>query len=63
MSSANGITVVIGGDIPPLAITTVELRYTRTTQVTHDQVYAKIINGLHGEAGKGTAKDGTVAIN
>lgn len=37
MVGANGATVEIGGDIPPLAITTVELRCTRTTQVTHDQ--------------------------
>lgn len=36
MVGDNGATIKIGGDIPPLAVTTVELRYTRTTQVNHD---------------------------
>jgi hypothetical protein len=64
MLGANGVSVVIGGDIPPLAITTVELRYTRTTQVAHDQIYFKIIEALYGGATEGEAKDeNIVAIN
>ncbi|KAJ5162548.1 Helicase C-terminal [Penicillium capsulatum] len=64
MTGANGQTVVIGGDIPNLAITTVELRYTRTTQVAHDHIYHQIIEGLYGGLAAGEApRDDMVAID
>jgi SNF2 family DNA or RNA helicase len=64
MLGAYNVPVVIGGDIPPLAITTVELRYTRVTQVTHDEVYHKLINDLYsGTTENGGDGDGQVAMN
>ncbi|KAJ5924231.1 Helicase C-terminal [Penicillium verhagenii] len=53
MIGANGVSIEIGGDIPPIAILTVELRYTRTTQVRHDQAYHQIIEDLYEGAAEG----------
>jgi SNF2 family DNA or RNA helicase len=51
-------SVVIGGDIPPLAIANVELRYTRKTQVTHDEVYHTLIGDLYGGTTESGGGDG-----
>ncbi|KAJ5802327.1 Helicase C-terminal [Penicillium pulvis] len=53
MVGDNGATIEIGGDIPPLAVTTVELRYTCTTQVSHDQTFHRMVGELY----EGAAED------
>ncbi|KGO38096.1 Helicase, C-terminal [Penicillium expansum] len=55
-------SVTIGADIPPLAISTVELRYTRTAQLDHDKSYGTLASTLHGppteSAASGPSQDG-----
>lgn len=64
MIGVNGDSVIISGDIPNLAITTVELRYTRTTQVIHDHIYYRLIDNLYGGLSEGKVpNDSTVAID
>ncbi|KAJ5415249.1 Helicase C-terminal [Penicillium sp. CMV-2018d] len=48
MTGHNHESVTIGTDILPLAISTVELRYTRTAQRDHDKSYHTLARLLHG---------------
>ncbi|CAI7569932.1 unnamed protein product [Penicillium viridicatum] len=48
MVGHNHASVTIGADIPPLALSTVELRYTRTGQRDHDKSYHTLALLLRG---------------
>ncbi|CAI7575950.1 unnamed protein product [Penicillium viridicatum] len=54
MTGHNHESVTIGTDIPPLAISTVELRYTRTAQRDHDKSYHTLARLLHGPVAEST---------
>ena len=65
MIGHNHASVTIGADIPPLALSTVELRYTRTAQRDHDQSYHTLALLLRGPVAESTtagpSQDGHVA--
>jgi hypothetical protein len=68
MIGHNHESVTIGADIPPLAISTVELRYTRTAQRDHNKSYHTLARLLHGPVAESTtagpSQDGhTASIN
>ncbi|KAJ5209980.1 Helicase C-terminal [Penicillium cf. griseofulvum] len=68
MIGHNHESVTIGADIPPLAISTVELRYTRTAQRDHDKSYHTLARLLYGPVAESTTAspsqgDHTTSIN
>lgn len=47
MRGSGNTEIVIDADIPTLAVSTVELRYTRATQLTHDHLYHVLADSLY----------------
>lgn len=60
MAYNNLESITIGADIPILATTTVELRYSPRAQLDHDRMYHVLSRDLHGPPGK--AESGAAGV-